>query len=305
MSKEKYLYYELDIEDIIPQQHYLSRDKVDKTTKSFGKYEGYGNIYVIKYRDKFFSIDGHHRLYHLYKKGIKKINVINELEDNSHKLYQILADEALDIGLRTIIDLEDRILDKEDFEVKWIGKCQTILKELKNMDLKLIKLTKDYEEEHSEFVQEFLDKDGTITPAAAYMEGKTFDEFLKISDNYEKDILDNPDYVGAHTYYLLRESDNKLVGAISIRHELNDFLRNYGGHIGYGVRYSERERGYASIMLNLALEKCKEIGIDKVLVTCDKENVGSAKTIVKNGGVLENEVNEGSRITQRYWIEIK
>lgn len=89
---------------------------------------------------------------------------------------------------------------------------------------------------------------------------------------------------------------------IDIRHRLNEYLLQFGGNIGYSVRPSQRRKGYATEMLALALEECRKLGIDRALVTCDKTNIGSAKTIQKNGGVLENEVLEGDRITQRYWI---
>jgi predicted acetyltransferase len=71
------------------------------------------------------------------------------------------------------------------------------------------------------------------------------------------------------------------------------------------VRKSERRKGYAKVMLSLALEKCKQLNLEKILITCDKNNIGSAKTILSNGGVLENEIREANRITQRYWIFLK
>ncbi|NOW05617.1 putative acetyltransferase [Clostridium beijerinckii] len=97
-------------------------------------------------------------------------------------------------------------------------------------------------------------------------------------------------------------SDGHLIGMIDIRHRLNDYLLNFGGHIGYSVRKSERRQGYATEMLGLALKECVKLGIKKVLITCNKNNIGSAKTIVNNNGILENEVDEGNRITQRYWV---
>ena len=78
----------------------------------------------------------------------------------------------------------------------------------------------------------------------------------------------------------------------------------WAGHIGYSVRPSRRRQGYAVEMLRLGLEECRKLGIDRVLLTCDKTNIGSAKTIQHNGGVLENEIETPDRITQRYWIKL-
>ena len=95
-----------------------------------------------------------------------------------------------------------------------------------------------------------------------------------------------------------------LVGMTNLRHHLNDYLLTYGGHIGYSVRPSERQSGYATQMLRLTLEKAKERGIAKVRICCDHYNVASAKTIRANGGVLEDEAYDSldGTLTQRYWI---
>lgn len=106
----------------------------------------------------------------------------------------------------------------------------------------------------------------------------------------------------AHTYFLVSENKT-IIGAINIRHALNDYLFQFGGHIGYGIRPTERRKGYAALMLSMALPIASQLGIAKVLITCNKTNTGSAKTIRHNGGVLENEVFDGKEITQRYWIE--
>jgi predicted acetyltransferase len=112
-------------------------------------------------------------------------------------------------------------------------------------------------------------------------------------------------FVPSTLYFLIGE-DKKIYGALHIRHELNDYLLNYGGHIGYGIRPSQRKKGYATKMLSqsLSLPIIKKLGIKKVLITCDKTNIASAKTIINNGGILENEVMEDGEMTQRYWIDI-
>ncbi len=115
---------------------------------------------------------------------------------------------------------------------------------------------------------------------------------------YEKELVPS-------SIYFLVDEDNKIHGAIDIRHELNDYLLQYGGHIGYGIRPSQRRKGYASQILSLALPIAKDLGISKALITCNKTNLGSARTIINDGGILENEVINEDEITQRYWIEIR
>lgn len=106
-------------------------------------------------------------------------------------------------------------------------------------------------------------------------------------------------------FFLLDEERNRLLGAVNIRHYLNESNLLRGGHIGDGIRPSERRKGYGTEIIRLALIECKKLGIDRVLITCDKDNIGSSKAIIKNGGVLENEVlNQYGGIEQRYWVEI-
>lgn len=105
-------------------------------------------------------------------------------------------------------------------------------------------------------------------------------------------------------FFALDEERDIFVGAIDIRHYLNEKLLLDGGHIGDGIRPSERRKGYATAMIRLGLEECKKLGIDKVLMVCDKDNVGSRKSILANGGVLENEIEVDGEIEQRYWITL-
>ncbi|MEP7192666.1 MAG: GNAT family N-acetyltransferase [Actinomycetota bacterium] len=104
--------------------------------------------------------------------------------------------------------------------------------------------------------------------------------------------------------FLMAEVEGQIVGRVSIRHELNTYLAQFGGHIGYGVRPGFRRRGYATDILRQSLAVAASIGLDRVLVTCDVDNVGSAGTIERCGGVLENVVLvEGSVPRRRYWVE--
>lgn len=174
------------------------------------------------------------------------------------------------------------------------------------MALKLIKLTKEYEKQLGEMIDEWiLDQEINHTNRSPWAIFKNdyhdFDYYLEHLELKEAAEGLVPDSV----FFLLDESRDRLLGAINIRHYLNDSLLKEGGHIGDGIRPSERRKGYATEMIRLALIECKKLGIDKVLMTCDKENIASAKSIIKNGGILENEfVNSDGKVEQRYWISI-
>lgn len=103
--------------------------------------------------------------------------------------------------------------------------------------------------------------------------------------------------------FLVAEVDGRIIGRVSIRHELNGFLENFGGHIGYGVRAQYRGQGYATQILRQALTIIRELGVQRVLITCSDSNVASSRVIEKCGGALENIVvnDEGERL-RRYWI---
>lgn len=128
-----------------------------------------------------------------------------------------------------------------------------------------------------------------------------FEELKKRSceDTVPKGLVPSSTYLG------VREKDNYIVGMIDIRHYLNEYLTQAGGHIGYGVRKTERNKGYAKQMLKLALEKCKELKIKKVLITCDEDNIASEKVILSANAKLEDIRNVDGENKKRFWIDLQ
>ena len=172
--------------------------------------------------------------------------------------------------------------------------------------VRLIKLTKEYYEELALMIDEWkLDQETNHTNHSPWAIFKNdyhdFDNYLnnlELKENVDGKVPDS-------VFFLLDEESNRLLGAVNIRHCLNEYLLKYAGHIGDGIRPSERRKGYGTEMIRLALIECKKLGIDKVLMVCDKSNIASAKTIIKNGGILENEfMDEDGEIQQRYWINL-
>ena len=128
-----------------------------------------------------------------------------------------------------------------------------------------------------------------------------FEELKKRSceDTVPKGLVPSSTYLG------VREKDNYIVGMIDIRHYLNKYLTQVGGNIGYGVRKTERNKGYAKQMLKLALEKCKELKIKKVLITCDEDNIASEKVILSANAKLEDIRNVDGENKKRFWIDLQ
>ena len=174
------------------------------------------------------------------------------------------------------------------------------------MNVRLIKLTKEYYHQLAEMIDEWkLDQEMNHTNHAPwaifkndYHDFNYYLENLEISEPKDGTVPDS-------VFFLLDTERNILLGAVNIRHCLNDYLLKYGGHIGDGIRPSERGKGYATEMIRLSLVECRKVGINRVLMVCDKSNLASAKTIKKNGGILENEfVDDDGEINQRYWIDL-
>lgn len=178
-----------------------------------------------------------------------------------------------------------------------------ILQERKDNMLKLVKLEEKYKKQLFEMMDEWSNSGEKIIPYAIrktdYHNFDSYRESIEVKEETENSVLDS-------TYFALDIERDIFVGAVNIRHYLNKQLLLNGGHIGDGVRPSERRKGYATEMIRLALEECKKLGINRVLMVCYKDNIASAKSIINNGGILENEVpDENGKVNQRYWISLK
>lgn len=170
--------------------------------------------------------------------------------------------------------------------------------------LKLVLPTSEDKEKLMDYKREFVENGDSMDGTAGLANAKTFEEWYSaFSDNLDEETV-RETLVPATTYMAISINDGHLIGMIDIRHRLNDYLLNFGGNIGYSIRKSERQQGYATEMLSLALKECKKLNIKKVLITCDKNNLASSKTIKNNNGKLENELTEGNEITQRYWVTL-
>ncbi|MGN1128867.1 MAG: GNAT family N-acetyltransferase [Candidatus Flemingiibacterium sp.] len=169
------------------------------------------------------------------------------------------------------------------------------------MKLKLIRLTPEYKSQLTDMMDEWTASGETIVPYSIRKNDyHNFDEYLS-GLNESKPA---PGKVPDSTFFCLDEERNIFVGAVNIRHYLNEGLLRTGGHIGDGVRPSERRKGVATAMIGLALEECRKLGIERVLMTCDDGNIGSAKSIINNGGILENRLESDGTLVRRYWIDL-
>lgn len=167
------------------------------------------------------------------------------------------------------------------------------------MNLKLVLLTTEYKKQLNDMMDEWTATDERIIPSALTVNDYHDFDFYKNHLCRDKEING---LVPDTTYFCLDSDRNIFVGAVNIRHYLTDKLKFSGGHIGDGIRPSERRKGYGSAMIGLAIEEAKKMGINRVLMCCDKKNIASAKSIINNGGILENEVDVDGTIIQRYWI---
>ncbi|MDF9447998.1 GNAT family N-acetyltransferase [Bacillus toyonensis] len=172
------------------------------------------------------------------------------------------------------------------------------------MNVFLITPTTDLQEEYLDFYNEWKDSGETMIPWVISKDPSNFPAMIQELLDAHNGVNLPESWVPDSTYWLVTD-ENKIVGVVNIRHSLTEHLFNTGGHVGYGIRPSERRKGYATKLLELSLEKTKELNIEKVLVVCDEVNTGSEKTILHNGGLRDDDfIEEDGNIVRRFWIEL-
>ena len=137
------------------------------------------------------------------------------------------------------------------------------------------------------FKNEFFEMQEQVIYGSALFDQMEYEPWLIHNVNNRNESAVNSGWVAATTFFAVRKRDQKIIGMIDIRHNLeNNFLTEYGGHLGYSVRPSERRKGYATEIMKLGLEYAKSLGIKKVMIACFEDNIPSIKTIEKCGGML-------------------
>ena len=168
----------------------------------------------------------------------------------------------------------------------------------------LVKPDLSYTDEIIKYKEESLKESPLINGSAGLDRFSSIEDWLEELNKRSCEDTVPKGLVPSSTYLGLREKDNYIVGMIDIRHYLNEYLTEAGGHIGYGVRKTERNKGYAKQMLKLALEKCKELKIKRVLITCDEDNIASEKVILSANAKLEDIRNVDGENKKRFWIDL-
>lgn len=171
--------------------------------------------------------------------------------------------------------------------------------------IRLAEPTMAYRDQVMAYREAFFRSGDSFAGCAGLEKTERYEDWIDFEGRLSRDYGEN--YVPSTVRLAVRQRDDRVVGIIDLRHRLSDFLLRFGGNIGYSVLPQERGKGYAGKMLGLMLEHCRGLGMERVLVTCDRENRASARTILQNGGVLENEVADEaglgkSGVIQRYWI---
>jgi len=162
--------------------------------------------------------------------------------------------------------------------------------------------SEEWKKAYFDYYEEWKASGEEWVPWVAERDPQDFEGMLSWLDKHSRGEGLPEGWVPDSTFWLVSE-EGRVLGVVNIRHELTPFLRDRGGHIGYGIRPSERRKGHATRLLNLALEEARQLGIQDVLIVCDATNAASERTIVRNGGIPDSDfVEENGNVIKRYWI---
>ncbi|MBP3327769.1 MAG: GNAT family N-acetyltransferase [Clostridia bacterium] len=174
-------------------------------------------------------------------------------------------------------------------------------------EIKLIKPTLQYADDIMSFRNELISagEEGGFDGCSGLQNYTSAEEWLKYLATMENEETCPEGRTPSDAYIAVRTTDNRIVGIIDLRRHINHpILSLWGGHMGYTVRPSERNKGYAKEILRLNLYNCRDRGIGKILLTCNKNNIASEKVIIANGGVFEKEVIVDNEHIKRFWITV-
>ncbi len=173
-------------------------------------------------------------------------------------------------------------------------------------ELILVQPLEKYAHEIAAYRQAFIDAGDSLDGAGALRRYEDPYAYIKFCEECANPETVSKNWVQTTQFFLLRSEDEKIVGMIQVRHYFNEMLEKYGGHIGYSIRPDERKKGYGKEMLAMTLPFCKELGLEKVLITCGTDNPASEKIIRSNGGVYESTAyqEERDRHLKRFWIAL-
>ena len=170
---------------------------------------------------------------------------------------------------------------------------------------KLVKPELCYKKSAILYIEELLSYNSAIHGTGfldRYLESSGYEEWLDEIRYLE--FNSDSSKVSASTFFMVDDNDF-IIGMVNIRHTLNDKLLFHGGNIGYSIRPTERGKGYAKIALFLALKECFSLGLTRILITAEDNNVPSYRTIEALGGVMENKVLDDGKYFRRYWIDVE
>lgn len=167
--------------------------------------------------------------------------------------------------------------------------------------MKLVKPSLKYKKEYQAIIHNLEDEESD-TLWSADKSVKTIKGYIERAEKDERGIDLQELWVPSSTFWLI--DNNKIIGRLNLRHRLNNNLIKRGGHIGYYIRKKYRHQGYGTQILKLALPKARQLGLKKVLITCDNDNVASWKIIEKNNGRLRNKIIRDKKLIRRYYIDL-